>query len=493
MREYQKRTPRQQAAARQSLTPSEAAPGNQALLSLLGRGDPGGPTPFTAALQARFAPSAGPRSERAQPMTLPSGLLQKAEQRYQTPLNGLKVFQDQGLADSGFGGYAQGNEIHIDHKLAPAERETVLLHEIGHVVQRGSGLAQGSGFVDSPALEQQADQGFAAPAGFSMPTAATGPVMGFSLWRKRKPAPAPDVQQAEMAQANDIFSNKLGLRKGGILNNLDVDGLNGKMMRKNAENMARLAADFSNATPVNLKKKKKGMMGTVMSTTDDGQVSVNPSYFRANKGVNPVDNHFGSYKFDIANDNYTGVHELGHVVNAKLINKLRGAGNRTKDWSQNQTASAITAQAVSNLAQRDQDFKDTVLKGMFRWSKKKRDNFDFNNQRDIDKLTKKLSGSRPSLLKKLHKAGYTSGYGKSDSAEFFAEAFADHYRHLQKQDRYQNDPQLDEESRNAKLEKLQQQYNPLSAEVVNLAKQLNANDENGKAYRDALKAKYRLT
>ncbi len=180
MRTYEKRPPAvQQATApqqAQQAVPSSA--GNQAMLAMLGIQNQSGDTRFSEALRAKFAPKPMPQAERSQPMALSPDILQKAEERYQTPLAGLKAYEDTGLLDSGYNGYAQGNEIHIDGSLAPAKREEVLMHEIGHVVQRGSGMAHGSGLLDNPALEQQADQGFAAPQSFSVPTSAVGPVMG---------------------------------------------------------------------------------------------------------------------------------------------------------------------------------------------------------------------------------------------------------------------------------------------------------------------------
>ena len=180
MRTCEKRPPAvcQATAPRQAQQTVPSFAGNQAMLAMLGIQDQSGDTRFSEKMRARFAPKPMPQAERSQPMALSPEVLQKAEERYQMPLAGLKAYEDTGLLDSGYNGYAQGNEIHIDGSLAPEKREEVLMHEIGHVVQRGSGRAQGSGLLDNPALEQQADQGFSAPQSFAMPTSSTGPVMG---------------------------------------------------------------------------------------------------------------------------------------------------------------------------------------------------------------------------------------------------------------------------------------------------------------------------
>lgn len=187
--------------------------GNQAMLGMLNEAS--GDTRFSEALRARFAPRQEPHSERAVPTQLSSELMQKAEERYQVPLDGLKVFQDTGLQDSGFNGYAQGNEIHLDSRLPSAEHERVALHEIGHVVQRGSGKAHGSGFVDNPALEQQADTGFVAVQGFSMPTTATGPMMGdpTNFPRLRQKGPTCGIYALTMALMS-LYPPEGGFKKG---------------------------------------------------------------------------------------------------------------------------------------------------------------------------------------------------------------------------------------------------------------------------------------
>jgi hypothetical protein len=117
-------------------------------------------------------------SRASREMELPRGTRSRIESRMGVSLEGLRAFEDTALRQDGFKGYAQGNEIHIDSALKGAEREHIIEHEVGHVVQRGSGLAQGSGFLNDAALEAQADTGFSAPANFTMPATATGPVMG---------------------------------------------------------------------------------------------------------------------------------------------------------------------------------------------------------------------------------------------------------------------------------------------------------------------------
>ncbi len=130
--------------------------GNQAMLSLLGN----------------------PTEAHSEPMNAEPSIMRKGEARYQTSLEGIKMFNDSGLRERGYNGYAKGNEIHVEQNLPLEKKEDVILHEMGHVVQSGSDQANGNGLLYQSELEQQADRGFTAPANFTMPTSADGPVLG---------------------------------------------------------------------------------------------------------------------------------------------------------------------------------------------------------------------------------------------------------------------------------------------------------------------------
>ncbi|MDR2571123.1 MAG: DUF4157 domain-containing protein [Oscillospiraceae bacterium] len=114
---------------------------------------------------------------------------QKIESHYGVSMPGLKVYKDEGLNEAGAYGYAKGNEIHIaaeNMNLQSQAGQSLLLHEAGHVVQQGAGLASGSGFLYDNALESSADMGFAAPQNFAMPTSSAGPVQGGLMdWLKK--------------------------------------------------------------------------------------------------------------------------------------------------------------------------------------------------------------------------------------------------------------------------------------------------------------------
>ena len=120
---------------------------------------------------------------------LPEVMERRLNERFGVPLKGLKIYEDDGLADLGQLGYARGNEIHLAEGLYDPGTETgreLLFHEAGHVVQQGSGMAQGSGILENPALESQADAGFSAPDSFQMPASSAGPVQGILGWHPKR-------------------------------------------------------------------------------------------------------------------------------------------------------------------------------------------------------------------------------------------------------------------------------------------------------------------
>lgn len=128
----------------------------------------------------------------------------RMEERFGVKLDGMKTFADSGLSAVGQLGYSQGNEIHIDGSLGGSRRDEVLMHEAGHVVQSGAGLAHGTGLLQSSSLESGASAGFAAPANFSMPTGASGPIQGFSGWNWMK-----KLYKKEQAQPTDSKAQEM--------------------------------------------------------------------------------------------------------------------------------------------------------------------------------------------------------------------------------------------------------------------------------------------
>ena len=124
---------------------------------------------------------------------------------------------------------------------------------------------------------------------------------------------------------------------------------------------------------------------------------------------------FGNKKLGVttqASLDYTGTHELGHVLNSLLLDP-HDEEKADYDWSNNITADSIVDAALK---------KTMSAKEYKKLKRYKKDNKEKNRLKgQID-----LKGS------KLYKKGHTSRYGQTNAAEFFAEAFADVYSHGEK-------------------------------------------------------------
>jgi hypothetical protein len=118
---------------------------------------------------------------QSRPEPLSDTALGSFGERFNADFSGLRLYKDEGLSDLGQAAYARGNEIHFDSNIpvGSGAGPSLMSHELGHIVQQGSGLAQGGGILRDPALESMADTGFAAPSNFVMPASSQGaPVQG---------------------------------------------------------------------------------------------------------------------------------------------------------------------------------------------------------------------------------------------------------------------------------------------------------------------------
>ena len=221
---------------------------------------------------------------------------------------------------------------------------------------------------------------------------------------------------------------------------IKLAGLNGKIMRKNAMYMKMVAQDFLGILPTSF-VVDKSKSSAKMSTSLLGEITINYDSFKASTKANRSYYHYGNYAFSTANSNYTGVHEYGHIVNGKLIAKIYGNNDFTRndstitDWNKNTMAAALIADCLIELAKSDDTIKTTLTTAL-----EKPQNHDLTSSlAEIKKLLsndneKDVGGGkkRNSLLWELHQKGYISDYGAKDSGEFFAELFKDHYWYMGK-------------------------------------------------------------
>ena len=140
----------------------------------------------------------------------------------------------------------------------------------------------------------------------------------------------------------------------------------------------------------------------------------------------------------------------------------------------------ILADILANQAGQDKKLQKLLSKNV---KLKKGESFtDQNGLRAIaDAMKTSPKGQDSKLLKALNKGGYTSKYGATNSLEFYAEAFADHYRNETKEAQYQGRP-----DKANKLAMLRNERNIISDLVIQRSRELF--DDKDK--RDALRARF---
>ena len=120
----------------------------------------------------------------------------------------------------------------------------------------------------------------------------------------------------------------------------------------------------------------------------------------------------GKFGHSTAPGEYTGTHELGHVLNSLIIDSDNAEDSRN-DWHYNRTANDMLQNVLNKNYGKSVSMDESELKRHAETSNAKR-----QTAGQID-----LKGSN------LYKKGLTSRYGQTNAAEFFAEAFADVMAH----------------------------------------------------------------
>ncbi|MBQ6235264.1 MAG: DUF4157 domain-containing protein, partial [Clostridia bacterium] len=112
------------------------------------------------------------------PVDLPGAIREKFENAFGTDLSAVRLYRSQAVADAGAQAVTMGEKVAFAPGMldfSSRSGQTLLGHELSHVVSQQRGEVTGSGFLNDPALEARADrEGAMAAAGqqIAMPTAA---------------------------------------------------------------------------------------------------------------------------------------------------------------------------------------------------------------------------------------------------------------------------------------------------------------------------------
>ena len=117
---------------------------------------------------------------------LPEAMRAKMENAFGADLGAVRLYESQAVADAGAEAVAQGTNISFAPGMLDFSSfggQSLLGHELSHVVSQARGEVRGSGFLSDPALEARADrEGAMAAAGqtVAVPTASLSPASAAS-------------------------------------------------------------------------------------------------------------------------------------------------------------------------------------------------------------------------------------------------------------------------------------------------------------------------
>ena len=445
----------------------------------------------------------------ASPVVLPEETRMGLEQHFGYRLSNIKFTQSPAVAQLGELAYARGNEV----RFAPGafsphtqEGQEILRHEVAHIIQQAKGQVQPEGGMPlntDANLEASADAMSAETAPLSSgPLQTLSPaapaqapaqgILGFGwLYKKLRgrwggQAAEEDAQrasrQASIQKAKDTF-----LAPGASVEGLEK--LDYKTLAKTVDNMSTMASDFQGVHLNSFKAISFPFLKrftTYAWAFPSKDIEMNELLYSKNKNLTKsINNYMGSlvdmlhgirnaYGFSIANLNYTGNHEFGHVINAELIraDQERARKERQRwDWyeyqleareiileSMNQDTSLTEEERAKLLADNPlpqkpagdgphkaagSDFWDdwnndllasqiiqdsawqayqsnTTFQGKMRQQAGIQTG---DNPADIEQKVRTAATTKN--LRRMH---YTSAYGARNPGELYAEAFADYYR-----------------------------------------------------------------
>ncbi len=169
------------------------------------------------------------REQMGHRVDLPDAMREKMESAFGADLSAVKLYESQAVADAGANAVTQGANIAFAPGMLDFTSfggQTLLGHEISHVVSQARGEVTGGGFLNDHALEARADrEGAMAAAGqtVAMPTAAMSSVSA-------APSAAPmqaSKKEKNARQASDItqsFKSWKGLENSLTLDNVATVG-----------------------------------------------------------------------------------------------------------------------------------------------------------------------------------------------------------------------------------------------------------------------------
>lgn len=163
----------------------------------------GGQTIGNQSMEALMTGAQAPSAENlGHQVDLPGAIREKMENAFGADLGGVRLYESQAVADAGAQAITMGNKIGFapgQLDLASSGGQSLLGHELSHVVSQARGEVAGNGFLNDRALEARADQegamaaagenvysGPVTPLSASNVSSASGPMQAKKPWKKEE-------------------------------------------------------------------------------------------------------------------------------------------------------------------------------------------------------------------------------------------------------------------------------------------------------------------
>ena len=345
--------------------------------------------------------------------------------------------------------------------------------------------------------------------------------------------------QNAVVMANGLYSDNPDIEANKLIHNESM--LDPKMFRKSMTNMWDMATSYNKESNVRVGEVNffddADSGENAHALVNDSKIEFNQAkYLRsdpipkgaARKAREIAGKAGDKYAWFAANRNYTGTHEMGHIVNRALIEKIRGNKNIKDDqgeyndiwsdeWSSHATSANVVTDSIRDVYEKDETFRnkfnakagvvegdtDEIRKGKIEArlsrtdqaaGRKKRyledprirnatdghvntfrtkpENAGLSDEQLRDKVMKLMGpNAQDDIYRDMYELGYTSQYGASTPGEFLAEAHADEIRIQKKKNKG----------------KMGVENNPLSSAIVSKSRELLAEGQAGDAARDAFR------
>ncbi len=221
------------------------------------------PAPAVPSMDALRSGALQPTREQiGRRVDLPAVMRTKMENAFGADLSAVKLYESQAVSDVGANAVTRGSDIAFAPGMLDFSSfagQTLLGHELSHVVSQARGEVTGSGFLNDSALESRADrEGAMAAAGrqIAMPTAAISSVSA---------APAAGPMQAD--------KNEERMKQAALFRSKEIEAYDKSVLSDDPEERAAMQEQYALNREQKAKLMRKAGVGDEEIASDNAQTT----------------------------------------------------------------------------------------------------------------------------------------------------------------------------------------------------------------------------